>query len=357
MAAGEEVTARSRVRVGALLVATVGPMALAPLVAPAPGTPPSVALGGLLFVGSALHYAVTGTLGSVGGLRAAARSRPGRFVVLPVSALVVGACVTPFLPTTALDVALYLFFAWQFLHFARQNIGVACLSAASRGAPTLTPRERTPVMVAAAAGVIAVISRPSTLQLPAVAGSGVLHAGAVVVFVLAVLVGIGEIAKRPRRELATALPAVYLASLLFSLPCLIFTNPYAALAGMTIAHGLQYIVIVGTVVWPRRWTRATVLRVILTIDAVFVAAVVLHLSSRPSTGGTLSRDAFGIYLGVAMAHFVVDRSVWKMRDPQTRAVVRERLLDPVPDRHVDGLDTRSPVLAPERAAMSSRVCR
>lgn len=340
--------ARSRVRVGALLVATVAPLALAPLIAPSRGTPPSLALGGLLFVGSALHYAVTGTLGSVGGLRAAARSRPGRFVVLPVLALVVGAFVTPLLTTSELDALLYLFFAWQFLHFARQNIGVACLTAASRGVPTLTPRERAPVMVAAAAGVVAVISRPSMLQLPTIAGSSFLHTCAVGIYVLAVLAGVGEIAKRPRRELATALPVVYLATLLFPLPCLLFANPYAALAGMTIAHGLQYIVIVGTVVWPRRWTRATVLRVICTVDAVFLAAVVLHLSSRPSTAGSLSRDAFGIYLGVAMAHFVVDRSVWKMRDPQTRAVMRERLLDPVPDRPMDPLDTRSPVLAPRR---------
>ncbi len=41
--------------------------------------------------------------------------------------------------------------------------------------------------------------------------------------------------------------AMYLMALLFSLPIFVFRSPYAAVGGMTIAHGFQYLLLVGLV--------------------------------------------------------------------------------------------------------------
>ena len=40
---------------------------------------------------------------------------------------------------------------------------------------------------------------------------------------------------------------VYLTSLVFSLPVFCFRSPYAAVAGLTIAHGLQYLLLTALV--------------------------------------------------------------------------------------------------------------
>jgi hypothetical protein len=41
--------------------------------------------------------------------------------------------------------------------------------------------------------------------------------------------------------------AIYVASLVFSLPIFVFRSPYAAVGGMTIAHGFQYLVLIGLI--------------------------------------------------------------------------------------------------------------
>jgi len=51
----------------------------------------------------------------------------------------------------------------------------------------------------------------------------------------------------PRSRRPAGFCATYLISLFFVLPVLVFASPYAAVGGMTAAHGLQYLVLVSLV--------------------------------------------------------------------------------------------------------------
>ncbi len=55
------------------------------------------------------------------------------------------------------------------------------------------------------------------------------------------------IARRPRSRRPAGFCATYLISLFFVLPVFVFASPYAAVGGMTAAHGLQYLVLVSNI--------------------------------------------------------------------------------------------------------------
>ncbi|HEX3803720.1 MAG TPA: hypothetical protein VHV75_12855, partial [Solirubrobacteraceae bacterium] len=104
----------------------------------------------------------------------------------------------------------------------------------------------------------------------------------------------------------------------------VFASPYAAVGALTIAHGLQYLVITGLVVGgPDRSSRPTRL-------AAFAAlalglGLALNRASHWHSGGLLARAGYGAYLGIVMTHFVVDGGLWRLRDPFPRRFVGSRL--------------------------------
>jgi hypothetical protein len=332
----------------AVFVVTVVPLALAPLLAPDARTSAPVALGGLVFLGSALHYAATGALFSVAGVRHLARSRPTRLIVAPVLAALVSLLAIVFAPSRDIDVLLYVFFAWQFAHYAKQNLGVVCLTASGVGVAPLSTNERRAVVLAGLAGVAAVVARGQLLDLPRTPGSSALMGVAVCCFGVAVIVGAHSLARRSRRDRPVAYLGVFLAALAFPLPAFLLSTPYSALSGMTIAHGLQYIAIVGLVSAPRARTRRSMARTVLVVSAVVASAFLIHLSSHVPSNALTSRLEFGVYLGVATAHFVFDATFWRVRDPGTRAVLASRLpglvKSPSPRASID-FDSQIPCLA------------
>lgn len=127
---------------GATVALTVVPFVLAVVLAPAPGARPGSALVWLLFVGSSAHVGATGWFFTLPEVRAHARRHRGRYVVAPVllvTGTAVAAVVAP--PSWFVD-ALLAYFGWQFLHFQKQNLGIAALAARSVRVPSLTTAER-----------------------------------------------------------------------------------------------------------------------------------------------------------------------------------------------------------------------
>lgn len=304
---------------------TAEPLALAPLLAIGGHATTPVALGGLIFLGSAMHYAATGSLVTVQGVRQLMRRRPVRLVAAPVLAAMTSVVTMALVSSFGVDVVLYVFFAWQFFHYAKQNVGVASLTASGLRIRPLTATERHSLEGAGLAGVAAVIARGHLLELPTFPHATDLFVASGFVFFLAVTVGVRSLVARPARDRPLGFTFVYLSVLTFSLPVFLFGSPYAALSGLTIAHGLQYLLIVSLVATPRQWSMASVVRAGMAVVTVLAAAVLIHLSAHvpSSTGG--SRLLFGAYLGVATAHFVFDATIWRMRDPRTRAVFASRL--------------------------------
>ena len=107
------------------------------------------------------------------------------------------------------------------------------------------PTERRAFSLAGWAGILALASRPALLQLHLDPHLGLLYDGAAALTLVAVCSGVRALLARPRAERPAGYCVVSLTSLGFFAPVFLFHSPYAAVAGMTIAHGLQYLLLVG----------------------------------------------------------------------------------------------------------------
>jgi hypothetical protein len=244
-------------------------------------------------------------------------------------------------PPAALAWCLLPYFAWQFFHFQKQNLGLAALAAASLRAGSLRPSERRAVMAAGCAGIAGLVAHPGLLQLRVGAGLGWAYPAAAAVFAAAVAAGIAATARRPRGGGTGRFRAVYLVSLGFFAPVFAFGSPYAAVGGMTIAHGLQYLLLLGLVAAGNRRSPRRALRLAVLCNIALAGGLALSAASHLHGAAPIGRLAFGAYLGAVMAHFVIDAGLWRLRDPFPRAFLAARVPGLLPAGRTPGAD-RSP---------------
>ena len=318
-------TGRSRFTAG-LGLATVTPLALAPLLAPSRGT--SQVFGVLVVVAYAGHIAVTGWLWTVPDVRQNTLRRPMRLVAVPVALVVVAAALALALPGRLLEWVLLGFFAWQFSHFQRQNLGLVTMIGTKWAAEPLRKLERRLVVVGGWCGTGALIARPSLLGLPNVivprllAGSMVTLA-AVAYTTLAIAAVVGTL------HVGRPLPvrAAYLTSVLFVAPVFLFQSAQGAVAGMVVAHGLQYLWGVrcrscqAQTVEARAGWKTTFAVVLL---AVLGGSLLEAMSELHSAQSSILRLLYGAYLGIVMAHFAVDGVLWRRPRPPGRLITAPR---------------------------------
>ena len=313
---------------------TLGGFAAAVALAPPASAAPGRGLAWLLFVGSSVHVASTGWLYTLPEVRGYARQRPVRLVLLPVALILATAAAAAVVRPATLAWALLPNYAWQFFHFQKQNLGLAALAASSRRIASLRPAERRAIMTAGYAGIAGLIAHPGLLQLRiSPPGLTWLYPAAAAVFAGAVGVGLAVAARRPGADGAFWPYVVYLISLGFFLPVFAFRSPYAAVGGMTIAHGLQYLLLLGLVAAGPRRAAGRMLRLAVLANIALAGGAVLsaasHLHGAAAAAGRL---AFGAYLGAVMAHFVIDASLWRLRDPFPRAFLAARVPGLLPGR-------------------------
>jgi hypothetical protein len=323
------------------LAAFVGAVALAP----AASASPSRGLAWLLFLGSSVHVAGTGWLYTLTDVRVHARSHLPRYVWAPIG-LVLGAALAALVVSpTVFGWLLLPYFGWQFFHFQKQNLGMAALAASSRGVAGLRVVERRAMMLAGIAGIAALMARPALLQLRVGSGLDDLFPVAALTFAAAVAVGVGLLALRPRRDRPPGFCLIYMVSLCFSLPVFVFASPYAAVGGMTIAHGLQYLLLVGLIAAARGTGASRVLGLAMFCNVALLGGGVLTVASHMHGGDAVERCLFGAYLGVVMAHFVIDAGIWRLREPFPRQFMASHvpyLLAPSGPVQARPVDDRSP---------------
>jgi hypothetical protein len=296
------------------------------LVAPDTGATPTRGLTFLLFIGSSVHVASTGWLFTFGDVRRYAADHRFRYRFTPVGLVVIGATVAATMTPRHLELALLGYFGWQFFHYQKQNLGLAALAASSLRVASLTRVERRCMLTSGVIGSTGLLLRPDLLQLTHLGWHSVtaFHL-ATLSFAVSGLVGAGVLTRRTDRDRPAGLCVVYLMGLYFPLPIFVFASPYAAVGGMTIAHGAQYLVLVGMVArGPERPQRAT-LQLGAFAAGSLLLGLALNAASHLHTGGELARAGYGAYLGVVMSHFVIDAGLWRLRDPFPRQFLAERL--------------------------------
>ena len=340
--ARSRVDVRARVWLWSSAILTLGALVAGAALAPPATASPVQALTWLLFLGSSVHVAATAYLFTLPDVPAHARAHPGRYVRGPAGLIALAALVAVLLRPSQYGWVLLPYFCWQLAHFQKQNIGVVALAggAVARHGPGAA--ERRAISLAGWAGILALASRPALLQLRIDPHLGLLYDGAAAVAVVAVCGGIRALLARPRAERPVGYCVVSLTSLCFFAPVFLFHSPYAAVAGMTIAHGVQYLVLVGMMSagggggggggggpggGAGRIGRGgdRVVGVAAFVTIALLGGIALSAASHLHGGPAAERVVFGLYLGLVMSHFVVDAGLWRLRQPFSRALLASRL--------------------------------
>jgi hypothetical protein len=316
----------------ATLILTLAAAGAAIALAPSPSAPAPEGLAFLLFVGSSVHVAATGWFYTVPAVREHARSHRARFIWVPV-ALIAGASAATMLVRPALiEWCLLPYFCWQFFHYQKQNLGIAALAAAAQRVPPLRRAERRALLAAGLGGIAGLVAHPRLLHLPVQPELAWLYQAGLALFVLAASAGIALLARRPVTDRPGGFCLAYLSGLLFMLPVFVFASPYAAVGGVTIAHGLQYLLLVGLVAGGgpggvRRWAQLAAF-----VNIALIGGAFLSVASDQRQGPPLVRLLFGVFLGLVMAHFVIDAGLWRIRDQFPRTFLSGRLPYLLPGR-------------------------
>lgn len=289
-----------------------------------PGTP-TAGLVFVLFVGSSVHVASTAWLYSLPDVRKHAIRHRGRYIVAPLALMCGAGAVAGVLEPRVMAQLLLVFFCWQFFHFTRQNLGIVALAASASRTARLQPVERRCLEFAGLCGIAGLVGRPGVLQLAITSSAPALVDIAGIMFVGVVAAGAALLVRRSRWSLPAGFALAYGVALLFSAPIFVFGSPYAAVGGMTVAHGLQYLLLVGWVARGegRRTGRRRAIWVFL--YTALAGGAVLAVASHLHDGSATERMVFGVYLGAVMSHFVIDAGIWRLRDPFPRSFVSSRL--------------------------------
>ena len=298
---------------------TIAALGAAVVLAPHRSATPLHSLAWLLFLGSSVHVASTGWLFTLPEVRQHAAARKSRYVTVPFILVLATGLTASVLSPRELEWLLLPYFGWQYFHFQKQNLGLSALAASSHGARPLSKTERRALMGSGAAGILGLIAHPDLLQLHVDVPTGVLFPIAGGLFAVAVVVGLVAFIQRPRKDRPAGACVMYVVALLFSLPVFVVASPYAAVGGMTVAHGFQYLLLVGLVAAGTGRDTARGLRIALLCNVALVGGALLSGASHLHGSGCIGRSVFGAYLGVVMTHFVIDAGLWRMRDAFPRA--------------------------------------
>jgi hypothetical protein len=295
------------------------------VLAPPSSAPPAGALTWLLFLGSSVHVAATGSLFTARDVRAHAKAHRDRYVFAPLCLVLVAAILAGVLRPTQMAWILLPYFGWQFLHFQRQNVGMIALATKALDLKGPGPADRAPLLLSAGVGTVGLVAHPALLQLQLATHVGALFGPAFGLNIVALAAGVRALAQRHPDDRRPGYCVVYLSSLCFFLPIFLFRSPYAAVAGMTIAHGVQYLLLVGLIAGSRGQGTGRAFAIAAFANIALVGGVALTIASHLHDGPTGQRLLFGVYLGLVMAHFVVDGGLWRLRDPFPRAFLSARI--------------------------------
>jgi hypothetical protein len=307
----EQSTARGRISV-VLGLATVVPLVFAPLLAPNRGT--SEIFGVLVVTAYAGHIAVTGWLWNVADVRLAVDQRRVRMIWLPIMLVLTASLLAVALPDRTQGVLLFGFVAWQFSHFDRQNIGLVNLISRKWGARPLGILERRLLGISTGCAILRLITRSSLLGLSNVTVSGVeweVVARVTTVVFASILVLATAVTLRSGRP--TPVSASYIVAVAFTGPVFLFSSPQAAVTGIVVAHGLQYLLLVR---WRKQRTKSAIpsnrFRSALTLFGIVVlgGSVLAAMAELGSATDRSLHTLYGAYLGLVMAHFAVDSVIW-----------------------------------------------
>jgi hypothetical protein len=260
--------------------------------------------------------------------------RSPHLTLLAVPLLLLGATFTVLvaLPLWAAMAFMLVYIHYGMWHFGRQNIGVLTFVSRISVARPVNRFERTTIMLQVVAGMFAAyaVFAPGLMLNPRVYPfdlslfDPVLRLGwyvGLAINVVLVPAVVWHIV-RNRQEYDAPTAVIYMAAAFFYLPIFLTKNSLIALTTWTIAHGLQYLVILAfhAASRPRPW---------LSFGALTAAVAGGYLIWRLSGEIQGGDDVLAVKLGISvitaltLVHYWVDQFLWKFNTPERRAWLAE----------------------------------
>ena len=280
-------------------------------------------------------------------------------VVIPLFIISINIFIITFCSLFFVMLFMLFYIHYAMWHFGRQNLGVVTFSTNISMRRPMLKFERTTIMFGVLAGVLGSYSvfSPALMLSPKLFPFDTLFVekifyfskifGWIVYAVLTPIVLIYVIRNHRGFDISSLL--LYLGSVFFFLPIYVSQNQIYTLASYTTAHGLQYIVFLlfHAIVKSRdpkrgppdlrsvvsRWRFFSYIRSfapLLTLIAVYISAITVWDLAAGFQNGTTSlfdwfvekeilmKTAFGLILGITMAHYWVDQKLWKFQNKERR---------------------------------------
>lgn len=274
------------------------------------------------FLGANFHVAASGWFYTDAAMRDHFRVHPLRYIVIPLVLIVGGAVTFQIVGRTVAEYVVAGFLGWQIWHYQKQNVGVLSFIAAGTGKVPLSIWERRTLALSAVAGILGFFSVD---KIPPASLSELfrqLHQVGLLVYALVPVTFCIALLKTPSLRTNAARLIFFTLGAAFFAPTYLFSDQASALVGYAMAHGLQYIVLMGFI--SARHGRADQLVKLLVI-ATFGGIILGNLSHMQSLAGIpYAMAAYGAFMGVVMSHFVLDAGIWRLREPFQRAYMREK---------------------------------
>lgn len=282
----------------------------------------SFLIGLAVFIGGGGHVASTVYFYADAGARGVMRPMKGRFVALPLAVLALTIVVVIWQGGLSLDnrAVMGIFcvhLAWLYYHYQKQNYGLLAFAAAGSGArlPAHTVNILLlPPLAAGLASIPQLLGDGLEQAPPLAAHLLLLHTAAWVVYGVAAALMARLVWQHSQAFRRPWVAAFGLSAFAFYLPALLVPQLDYAFWSYGLAHGFQYLLMVGAVSRgsPMPW-RALGVAVLATAAGGWC----MH-----RLGGTHALFVCGILL--TWVHFVLDAKLWRMSEPGPRQWLRSR---------------------------------
>jgi hypothetical protein len=303
--------------VGLLAAVTLAPFLIVPVVTHAvpDGSPVLYAYGALIFLSTNFHVASTGWFVTDPEMRTHFRAHPLRYVVAPVAVILACAVGFQWLGPKIGDGIIVVFVGWLLWHYQKQNLGLLSFVATGTDRVPVSVWERRTLMLTGIAGVAGVFSATGVAPAWLAGEFGYLHQLGAWLYLLVPVCAAVAVASNASLRINRLRLLFFVIGAAFYVPVFVFNDPVSAITGSATAHGLQYLVFMGTVSGSGRRS----LRPVLAMLAI-AAAGALALNYAADQGGMLK----GLFIGGVMAHFIVDAGIWRLREPFQRGYMRRK---------------------------------
>lgn len=305
-----------------IALVTLFPFLLIPLVVRAvpEGSHVLYFYGAIIFLSTNFHVASTGWFFTDREMRQHFRSRPLRYILTPFILVVANAVAFQILGSPVSDYVALIFIGWLLWHYQKQNVGLLSFIAAGTDGTSLSRWERRTLALTALAGMAGIFSVARIEPANLAEAFRLLHQVGAMVYMLVPIVFAVAILKNPSLRTNWLRLFFFAIGALFYIPVFIFSDPVSAITGCATAHGLQYLVFMGSVSGTNQKSHRSVLKMLI------IAAVgALGLDHAAAAGDWYFAPAMkGLFVGVVMAHFVLDAGIWRLREPFQRGYMRKK---------------------------------